>query len=60
MSNEPNWEDFRIDPTFDPPGIALNKLFAFQEAYINWRQSIKQPTQAAKKAARKRGKGSKT
>ena len=38
--SEPDWETFRVDPQWDPPGIKQAKLFAFMEAFINWRAVI--------------------
>lgn len=52
--SEPNWEDFRVDLQLDPPGAQLLKLFAFMEAFLNWRAEIHQKA-ATPKARKRRG-----
>lgn len=40
--NEPNWEQFRVDNHFDPPGVKQQKLFAFMAAFLDWRKASRE------------------
>ena len=51
-TGEPDWEQFRIDPLFDPPGVRMQKQEAFMGAFLDWRQSIHE-----KKSSTPRGRG---
>ena len=56
MSTEPDWEKYRIDPTFDMPGPSMVKLLGFMTAFIDWRKNVveEQPRENPKKKSRRK------
>ena len=53
---EPNWEEFRIDYTWDNEGTKERKLHGFMRAFIDWRKQEREKSRTNKPPKKKAGK----